>query len=610
MKKILFISSILCAAAFSLLGDSMNNNTPPARLILRADDMGSSHSANIASLESACEGIATCIEVMPVCSWFPEAVQLLRQYPTIDVGIHLTLTSEWDKIKWRPLTKSPSLTDSNGYFFPKVFPDKNYPNRSLIDPNRPLNLAEAEAELRAQIELALREIPQISHLSAHMGFTGNKELGQLVQKLAEEYNLPCEADTQNLNWIGYKGPHGTPEEKIESFEKMIHSLQPGKTYLFLDHPALNNLEMQGFSHIGYENVATDRQGVTDLFKSPASRQLLEEKNIITISMNTFYKSLPRATPEELNVSPDMLSNYLAAVKEKKQNIHSIMVLRKGHVVAEHWMQGQGPEIPHVMYSVSKTFTATAIGFAVQEGLLKVTDQVISFFPDDLPSEVSPFLEKLRIQDLLSMTVGQEKDSYPALQAQPEGNWQKIFLSLPIKYEPGSRFLYNTGATYMLSCILQKVTGQKVIDYLYPRLFRPLGITGARWEESPQGINCGGWGLWIKTEDMAKFGQFLLQKGAWNGKQLLNQEWIETATTEKIRQNPNATPDELASSDWLQGYCYQMWRCRHNAFRADGAAGQFIVIIPDKEAVVAITADLSDMQSELNLVWEHILPALK
>lgn len=166
------------------------------------------------------------------------------------------------------------------------------------------------------------------------------------------------------------------------------------------------------------------------------------------------------------------------------------------------------------------------------------------------------------------------------------------------------------ATYMVSAIIQKVSGQKILDYLTPRLFEPLGIKGMDWEEDALGINTGGWGLRVCTEDMAKFGQLLLQKGMWNKAQLLPSTWIEEATTFKIDQRPEARQTQRDSSDWLQGYCYQFWRSRNNAFRADGAYGQFIIVMPDQDAVVAITAESPDMQDEINLIWNNILPAFK
>ena len=246
---------------------------------------------------------------------------------------------------------------------------------------------------------------------------------------------------------------------------------------------------------------------------------------------------------------------------------------------------------------------------MSEKRLSVNDKVISFFPDALPDTVSPFLSQMKVKDLLSMSAGQEPDPTFKIVAN-DSNWVKSFLAVPIVHEPGTKFLYNTLATYMLSAIVQKVTGEKVIDFLKPRLFQPLAIDGMDWEVDPHGINTGGWGLRLKTEDMAKFGQLFLQKGKWNGKQILPASWIEEASTLKIYQAPDAPQSKKDSSDWMQGYCYQMWRCRHNCFRADGAYGQYIIVMPDQDAVIAITAETPDMQDEINLVWEYLLPAIK
>jgi hypothetical protein len=191
------------------------------------------------------------------------------------------------------------------------------------------------------------------------------------------------------------------------------------------------------------------------------------------------------------------------------------------------------------------------------------------------------------------------------------NWVKCFLGWPITNAPGTQFMYNSAATYMLSAIVQQVTGQKVVDYLQPRLFESLSIQGATWETCPRGINVGGWGLSIQSEGLAKLGQLYLQKGVWQGRQILPAQWVEEATTFKIQQPAPAKPSRPNDqNDWLQGYCYQFWRCRHNAFRGDGAFGQYMIVMPDQDAVVAITAETSDMQSELDLVWQHLLPAMK
>lgn len=317
-------------------------------------------------------------------------------------------------------------------------------------------------------------------------------------------------------------------------------------------------------------------------------------------------SLPRSTPEAEGVSSEGILNFLDAASKSKHEFHSFMLIRHGKVVAESWWNPYRSDLKHTLYSVSKSFTATAVGFAVSEKKLSVDDKVISFFPNDLPINISPYLAELKVKDLLSMSVGHAKENQSIIVSD---NWVKEFLSTPIVNQPGSKFLYNSGATYMLSAIVQKVTGQKIIDYLQPRLFAPLGIENIDWEISPNNINPGGWGLRVKTEDMAKFGQLFLQKGTWKGKQVLPASWVEEATSMKIMQNPTATQAQKDSSDWLQGYCYQMWRCRNNGYRADGANGQYIIVLPEKDAVIITTAEAPDMQSEINLIWKYILPAL-
>jgi hypothetical protein len=222
--------------------------------------------------------------------------------------------------------------------------------------------------------------------------------------------------------------------------------------------------------------------------------------------------------------------------------------------------------------------------------------------------VSANLADLTVKDALMMSDGQEPD--PSSNTSKTSDWIKSFLATPVKYDPGTTFLYNSLGTYMLSAIVQKVSGQPILEYLKPRLFDPLGITGMDWETDTKGINTGGWGLRLKTEDMAKFAQLFLQKGNWQGKQILPAAWVEEASTMKIMQDPNAPPSKKDSSDWLQGYCYQMWRCRNNAYRGDGAYGQFMIVMPDQDAVIAITAETSDMQDEINLVWKYLLPAFK
>ena len=381
--------------------------------------------------------------------------------------------------------------------------------------------------------------------------------------------------------------------------------------MYVEHPGLDNNELKAVHHIGYENVAAHRQSVTDMFTSDEVKNAIKEKGIQLVSYNDVTEALPRSTPEKEGVSSKGIEAYLKAVKESGQDLHSLMVLRHGKVIAEKWFSNNAFNINHVMHSVSKTFTATAIGFAVAENRLKVTDKVTSFFPDILPQNISSNLKALEVRHLLTMSVGHDVDPTQNIRVQ-DSSWEKLFLALPIPHQPGTKFVYNSLASYMLSAIIQKVTGQTVLNYLYPRLLRPLGITGAEWITSPTGINAGGWGLYIKTEDMAKMGQFFLQKGAWEGKQLLPQAWFDEATKAHIKQAPVWVKEGTnpKDSDWVQGYGYQVWRNRNNSFRADGKDGQFIIVLPEKDAVIVTTANIADMQSEINLIWKYLLPAMK
>jgi hypothetical protein len=314
--------------------------------------------------------------------------------------------------------------------------------------------------------------------------------------------------------------------------------------------------------------------------------------------------LPRSTPELQGVESKAVLAFLKASNRTIHEMHSFMLLRHGQVITECWWKPYAPDLPHSLWSLSKSFTSTAIGMLIDEGRLKLNDKVISFFPDELPSKVGENLAKMTTHDLLCMACGHDKDNLEALRDLKDDNWVKAFLAWPVEHIPGTHFVYNSGATYMLSAILQKVTGVKLIDYLTARLFQPLGIDNPTWDSCPRGINTGGWGLAIKTEDIARFGQLYLQKGMWLGKRLVPAEWVEKATSRQVDNSSNT------DVDWQQGYGYQFWRSQHGAYRGDGAFGQFCVVLPDQDAVIAITAGVENMQNVLNLVWEYLLPAFR
>ena len=320
--------------------------------------------------------------------------------------------------------------------------------------------------------------------------------------------------------------------------------------------------------------------------------------------------LPRSTPEAQGISSSALLAFVEALAQVPE-IHSLMLLRHGCVVSEGWWAPYGPARPHMLYSLSKSFTSSAVGLAVAEGRLSVDDLLLSFFPDKAPADPDPNLAKMRIRHLLSMSTGHDQDTAERLRASPDGDWIKAFLALPVEHAPGTHFVYNNGATFMLSAVVQKLTGMKLIDYLAPRLFEPLGIEDPTWETSSQGINFGAWGLSIKTEDIARFGQMYLQKGVWQGQRILSEDWIAQATSKQVDNAPESPggPGGAPDSDWAQGYGFQFWRCRHGAYRGDGAFGQYCLVMPAQEAVLAITSGVADMQAVLNVVWQRLLPAL-
>jgi len=323
--------------------------------------------------------------------------------------------------------------------------------------------------------------------------------------------------------------------------------------------------------------------------------------VVCLASSSFAADLPRSTPEAQGVSSNAVLAFVEAADKKIESLHSVMLVRHGHVVAEGWWGPYDAKTRHELYSLSKSFTSTAVGLAVAEGKLSIDDPVLKFFPDDAPKEPSNNLKNMRVRDLLCMNTGHQTE--PQVMASKDA-WVKTFLAAPVQHKPGTHFLYNTPATYMQSAIVQKVTGQTVLDYLRPKLFEPLGIENPTWGASPQGVTLGGFGLSVRTEDIAKFGQLYLQKGKWNGKQLVPATWVEMATAKQTSNGSNP------QSDWEQGYGFQFWRSRNGAYRGDGAFGQYCIVLPDQDAVIAITSGVRDMQAVLNLVWEHLHPAMK
>ena len=320
-------------------------------------------------------------------------------------------------------------------------------------------------------------------------------------------------------------------------------------------------------------------------------------------------SLPRDLVKE---TAQYDSVFFDVARTACNELHAFMVVKDGKVIYEKWDPSYGPDHLHVMWSASKTFTATAVGFAAQDGLLQVTDKVIDYFTEDeLPAVISDRLRKMTIYDLLIMSSGFKDDCVGKAESGKQFDWAKETLASEIVFDPGTQFSYNSMNTYLLSVIVSRVTGQRLDDYLNDKLFKPLGIKKYRWKISPQNYAAGGWGLYMRTEDFAKMGLFMLRKGEWKGKRLLNEEWFDDAMSPQIMQyaGKGHTPEEIAAmdvNDWNQGYGYQMWMCRYGGVRLDGAWAQVCVIYPEKDLIFVGQSHANNTWDFLNSVVDRLL----
>lgn len=307
--------------------------------------------------------------------------------------------------------------------------------------------------------------------------------------------------------------------------------------------------------------------------------------------------LNRVAPEEEGIrSKDMLAFMDTLMRQTDTDIHGIMVLRNGRVIGEKYNEPFAAEYCHTLYSCSKTFTAIAVGLAIEDSLLQLDDHLVDFFPNVLPEQVSDSLASITIHDLLTMQSGLPVDTRMRTL---ETEWIRIYLAQPMAEQPGTRFAYDSIVTYLLSAIVQTVEGQKIMDLLRKRIFNPLGITQVYWEESPEGVSCGGWGLYMQLESMAKFGQLLLQRGQWDGQQLISGEWIDLMCQQHV-QHANGSR-----------YGYHIWLTNYpNMPLCNGAYGQYIFILPEQQMVVAMTQCMRGSNAlEQNRVWNLGLMAV-
>lgn len=320
-------------------------------------------------------------------------------------------------------------------------------------------------------------------------------------------------------------------------------------------------------------------------------------------MNSHYE-LERVSPEAVGISSAAVLNFIDTIGDKKINLHSFMLLRYGKVAAEGYYKPFKKDSKHRVFSVSKSFTSAAVGIAVNEGLISLDDKIIDFFPEKLTGRAHQFTEMMTVEHLLKMATVHEKST-----STEQDDWVESFLNTIPNHRPGTIFAYDTTGTHTLCAILQKVTGMTVHEYLKDRLFRFIGIGEIEWESCPMNINKGGSGIKCTTEDLARFGQLYLQKGLWDGNRILSEEWVDVSTSKQI-DNTNTS----FMLDGKQGYGYQFWRARKNSYCAFGMGGQFILVIPEKQAVFVSTANThihkDGHQAVLDTFWETIYPALE
>jgi len=314
-------------------------------------------------------------------------------------------------------------------------------------------------------------------------------------------------------------------------------------------------------------------------------------------------SLPRGAPEDQQVDPAAILRFLDAVEDHPGvEMHSLMVVRHGHVVAEGWWAPYSAERPQLLYSLSKSFTSTAAAFAQAEGLLDLDDTVVSHFGEFAADITDPRSRSVKIRHVASMASGHTREMLDEALARDPAEPVRGFLLIPPDREPGTAFAYSQPCTYTLASIIQRNAGLPLTRYLRPRLFDPLGIGHVGWQAFPPGREQGFSGLHARTEDIAKLGQLYLQRGRWDGIQLIPEQWVAEATSKQV-----ANPDG-GNPDWQQGYGFQFWMARHG-YRGDGAFGQFCVILPEHDTVVVTTAYTLEMQAVLDAMWAHLLPGL-
>ena len=316
------------------------------------------------------------------------------------------------------------------------------------------------------------------------------------------------------------------------------------------------------------------------------------------------KPFEKATPEAMGVRSEDIMSYLDALEASTTEMHGLMILRHGKLITEGWWAPFGPGLRHGLQSHTKTYAATAVGIAYTEGILKLDERIIDIFPEDAPAEPSENLKLLTVRDVLCMGCGM--DTMPM----PGENWVRDFLHTPVNHKPGTTYMYNSMGSTLLGSIVRKKTGLGLHDYLTPRLFNKIGIDpdNLRWACMPDGIEVGGGGLYAATEDNLRLLKLYADGGVWEGERILAEDYVKLATTNQNDSASEAAVNPPATDNFL-GYGFQIWMCKPNrAYRADGAMGQFTIVLPEQDMLIAITETAPGAhwaQNTLDVTWDFV-----
>lgn len=319
--------------------------------------------------------------------------------------------------------------------------------------------------------------------------------------------------------------------------------------------------------------------------------------------------LPRSTPDAEGVSSLAIGALLDRLAEKSVECHSVMVVRHGRIVAEGWWAPYSAGQPHLLYSLTKSFTSIAVGVAIGDGVLSLDDRVVDVLPDHVPDDVSTQARRITVRHLLSMTAGHATDSLEEAWRLEPDDLVTGFLRGPFAAPEGTLHTYDNATTFVLARMVERVTGKALPEFLDERLFTPMGIEGAEWDTVASGLAFGFHGLHLTTEAIAAFGELLLRDGLWRGRQLVPREYVELATRKQIASRHYSEGGDGA--DFLRGYGYQFWMARHG-FHGSGAYGQHLVVVPSHDLLVVVTSaqrEVQQAQDVLDAIWECVLPGI-